>query len=435
MRRNTEVLWGLATGVAVGWVVWKLAQAQLPQAPRVDRWTVGTCVALGALAGMLVPFYAFGRDTPAWRRALATRLLIAGGVALAAFGVASANVVPHPGYKERPFPMAVGFGAPLPTCVCPANRADCVEYQSTPENVLACWGETQVYAVSALSATSVSAMAVCAAALVSLLVLARALERTRVLQADVVEPPRVFEKVVRARNPLVDFAEFQRLLAAHSRRVCRIQFGHAPMGTGFLIGRDLVLTNHHVLSAVFSGGVPPAQVRCVFDAIGPESAAAQRSCALATHWDVAHSPPSGVDLLADPKTADPGADELDFAVVRLAEPAGDDTGPAGLRGWVELPDTFFVQQGDPLVILQHPRGQPLHVAVDTEAILAVNRSDNRVRYRTNTEPGSSGSPCFDLSMRTLLALHHSGDPGFRPVYNEGIPIHKIRQRLRAAGIP
>ena len=104
------------------------------------------------------------------------------------------------------------------------------------------------------------------------------------------------------------------------------------------------------------------------------------------------------------------------------------------RGWVRLPDVFLVQRGDPLVIVQHPGGRALQIAIDTEAILSVNGSGNRVRYRTNTEPGSSGSPFFDLSLKSLVALHHSGDPSFRPAYNEGIPIDKIRDRLAKAGV-
>lgn len=438
MRRSSESLWGLSAGTATGFLVWLLARVRLPQVPfPVIGWTVGTCVVLGGLAGALVPFYAFDRDTPAWRKAVAKRLFIASVVALAVFVVADVRVMPRPGFTEDPRLWAVGFGKPMATqdCDCQGDAKSCLDRIVYEADVFTCWEHGNVFAVSALLAASVSAVAVCAAALVSLLVLSRALERTRVLQAEAVEPPRVFEKVVRERNPLIDFAEFQRLLAAHSRRVCRIQFGHTPMGTGFLIGRDLVLTNHHVLTAVFNGQVAATQVRCVFDVIGPEGSTPTRACALAATWDVAHSPPSSVDLLADPKTKDPGMDELDFAVVRLAEPVGDDAGSAGPRGWLSLPDTFYVQRGDPLVILQHPRGQALHVAVDTEAILAVNGSENRVRYRTNTEPGSSGSPCFDLSLKMLLALHHSGDPGFRPIYNEGIPIHRIRQRLSAAGVP
>jgi V8-like Glu-specific endopeptidase len=61
-------------------------------------------------------------------------------------------------------------------------------------------------------------------------------------------------------------------------------------------------------------------------------------------------------------------------------------------------------------------------------VTAVNGNATRIRYKTNTEHGSSGAPCFDINWR-LAALHHLGDPGYatlhRTDYNEGIPLEAI----------
>ena len=64
----------------------------------------------------------------------------------------------------------------------------------------------------------------------------------------------------------------------------------------------------------------------------------------------------------------------------------------------------------------------------------MNAGKTRVRYATNTEAGSSGSPVFDLDWN-LVALHHLGDPAYDhpPAYNQGVPIDKIRERLTKAG--
>jgi hypothetical protein len=74
----------------------------------------------------------------------------------------------------------------------------------------------------------------------------------------------------------------------------------------------------------------------------------------------------------------------------------------------------------------------LKLALDTEAVIGVNDSGTRVRYRTNTDEGSSGSPCFD-DRWNLVALHHAGDPKFAPLYhpeyNQGIPFAAIRALL------
>src|SRR5262249_28219882 len=111
---------------------------------------------------------------------------------------------------------------------------------------------------------------------------------------------------------------------------------------------------------------------------------------------------------------------------------------ARARGWVRVPDgavTFKSPMG--VLIAQHPGGQPLKLAIDTDGINQNNRhwlngARNRIRYATNTLGGSSGSPVFDLEWN-LLALHHYGDPD-SPMngpgaYNQGVPIHLIRARI------
>ena len=85
----------------------------------------------------------------------------------------------------------------------------------------------------------------------------------------------------------------------------------------------------------------------------------------------------------------------------------------------------------PLLIAQHPDGSPLKLALDTEGVTSVNANGTRVRYATNTEGGSSGSPCFNIDWK-LVALHHLGDPARdrqKPKFNQGVPIGIIGKRL------
>ena len=56
----------------------------------------------------------------------------------------------------------------------------------------------------------------------------------------------------------------------------------------------------------------------------------------------------------------------------------------------------------------------------------------RVRYRTNTLTGSSGSPCFDVDWN-FIALHHAGEPGTEAKSNEGIPVDTLLALMTKRG--
>jgi len=135
--------------------------------------------------------------------------------------------------------------------------------------------------------------------------------------------------------------------------------------------------------------------------------------------------------------APPAAGELDFAVLLLAKDAGESRvgGFVGSlqseaqRGWITTPDPEPVfEAGDPLIIYQYPGGRELMLAIDTEAVIETVWEGQRVRYRNNTEPGSSGSPVFSMSWE-LVALHHGGVEKPAP-YNQGIPIALIAEYLQ-----
>jgi hypothetical protein len=161
-----------------------------------------------------------------------------------------------------------------------------------------------------------------------------------------------------------------------------------------------------------------------------------------TDWLVDASPPSAVDSKLEPKPGVPKPDELDYAIVRLqgspgSKPVGDKPDKQDApRGWIPVDKPAAVQPGSPMLILQHPDGAPLKLALDMSGVLGLNANNTRVKYNVNTEGGSSGSPCFSAEWN-LVALHHSGDPNFdpdhKPDYNEGIPIDAILQLLAARG--
>jgi hypothetical protein len=96
------------------------------------------------------------------------------------------------------------------------------------------------------------------------------------------------------------------------------------------------------------------------------------------------------------------------------------------------------------MVVQHPCHDPISFDDTMDAVVRTYPNGTRVHYRTNTMPGSSGSPVLNRDLE-LVALHHSGEPGspdFRlechqqvtpAKYNEGIPIATIQAHVAANG--
>jgi len=268
------------------------------------------------------------------------------------------------------------------------------------------------------------------------------------------------ERIIQATNSFLDVGKWCSRLGEIEGQVCRIEIqsnGGTIYGTGFLVGPDVVITNHHVVEAVVEGeqgcttseGLQalPSDVILRFDyrrlsdgtTLNPGT-----TYRLAKDWLIDKSPMSAVDSQPEPKSGVPQVDELDYVLLRLdstpgLEPVGDKSEPgAPLRNWIKMPtQPYHFQPDTALFIVQHPQGDPLQLALDTNAVIGLNNNRTRVTYRTNTLRGSSGSPCFNSNWE-LIALHHSGDPNFdpahKPSYNEGIPFTAILAFLDKRGI-
>lgn len=219
------------------------------------------------------------------------------------------------------------------------------------------------------------------------------------------------------------------------RTVCRVTVDGAAAGTGFLVGPDAVLTNWHVVHA---NSVEPAlrKIACQFDyLLNPDGTRpASHNVSLAKDGLKASAPFSPAETTADPDTPAPTGGELDYALLQLADRVGDAEDGGRKRGWLPLPAAAAsLAKGAPLMIVQHPDGAPMKLALDTESVIGLAGEGRRLRYATNTEGGSSGSPCFDMDW-SLVALHHYGDPTWgNPKFNQGVPIHLIRADIESKG--
>ncbi len=222
-------------------------------------------------------------------------------------------------------------------------------------------------------------------------------------------------------------------------RVCRIDRAGDGCGTGILVGPDLVLTNYHVVQSLIEMPAEHTKWCARFDhklADNGTDILPGFPVPLATEWNVDSAPYAEVDTQPDPKSGEPTNDELDFALIRLARPIGNEAlAPTSeqLRGWIAMRATAVDFATTKMVaILQHPHARPMKLALGTSEKLVLNTPANRVRHGIPTEEGSSGSPLFDQEWN-LIALHHSGDPAtIKPSYNEAIPIALIAKRPKVA---
>ncbi|MBZ4407396.1 trypsin-like peptidase domain-containing protein [Myxococcus sp. MISCRS1] len=218
---------------------------------------------------------------------------------------------------------------------------------------------------------------------------------------------------------------WRKRLSAIERRVCRVEpVVGASLGTGFLVSRDVVLTNFHVIENRLL-----ESLRVRFDhKVLPDRTLLQPGRQYVVKRCIARSPYSPADLM-HPRPREAMVSELDYAFLQVEGSPGDEQVEDAPRGWLELPEEPTpIIPGQLALIVQHPEGQPMSVALDE--FLGVNASRTRVSYRTSTSPGSSGAPCFTQELR-LVALHHSGGPRMPSAtgHNEGIPTDTIRRGL------
>ena len=243
------------------------------------------------------------------------------------------------------------------------------------------------------------------------------------------------QRNVRPYLAKLDIRVWQSRLSEIERRVCRVELEGNAVGTGFLVGPDTVLTNWHVFEAAKNQGKGD-RLGCRFDyELLPDGKVQPGQLVMLQAGGLINSSPYSVaEGTSTPDNPLPTAAELDYALLRLASRVGEQQVEGAARGWIALPKAGLPLAADaPILIVQHPQGTPMKLAMDTQAVIGLNGNGTRINYRTNTDPGSSGSPVFTMDW-DIVALHHSGDPAWvNPTYNQGVPIELVRQRIEADG--
>ena len=173
--------------------------------------------------------------------------------------------------------------------------------------------------------------------------------------------------------------------------------------TGFLVGPDLFMTNHH----------------CLHDDVGLLSVEDAR-----IYMDYYQD--QDVDPTFGGITA--GVAEIlrmdapkDYALLRLDAPIGN------TYGWLQLDRTTRVNSSQSVKLISHNRGRSKEIVrrntqiVDIPARHPLLEEPFALVYLADSEPGSSGSPVFLRDGTGVIAINHSGwaSGGGVPQFNAG----------------
>ena len=140
------------------------------------------------------------------------------------------------------------------------------------------------------------------------------------------------EDIVRDDGGFMDVIPWVERLDKLRTQICRIECPvNQAVGTGWLVANDLLLTNWHVVRRLLAGEKQPTDMICRFDyATSGAGTNSGVTCGLAAKWCEAYSEASNVETGKGPEEATTA--QLDYALLRLAQPMGTTTGANAAGG-------------------------------------------------------------------------------------------------------
>lgn len=225
-------------------------------------------------------------------------------------------------------------------------------------------------------------------------------------------------------------------------------------GTGFMVSRSLFLTNNHVIRNTTDAANARMRFNYQYDHDGNDQAIDEYQADPASffHTNAALDytlvrlkpklPVFAREAMLSAAVAETNHPSIDPSVLHRIDPNLINRGifdPTWFRvhagtkwGHLRIPTSAAFASGQRLNVVQHPRGRRKEVAIQANRVTSV--FTNVVRYTTDTEPGSSGSPVLNNGW-DLVALHHaagSQDSNGNWLDNEGIRADRIASDLQSA---
>ena len=158
-------------------------------------------------------------------------------------------------------------------------------------------------------------------------------------------------------------------------------------GTGFMVSKNLLLTNNHVL---------------------PTPSSAQGIGANFLHEVVEGHVQLGVTFELDPASFFVTDPKLDYTLIATKDKAttGESLSELGMLALIEA--TAKILRGHPVNIIQYANGDPKGFAYESNRLLDI-LDEGFLHYETDTDTGSSGAPVYSGDWE-LVALHHASVP-------------------------
>ena len=160
--------------------------------------------------------------------------------------------------------------------------------------------------------------------------------------------------------------------------------------TGFLVGPDLLMTNHHCVHDDFGRPYPLELIQIYMD-----------------YYQERNVDPTWGGVTAGVVAIVKADARLDYALLRLDKPIGN------TYGWLELDTTTPANPGQSVKIIHHSAGRSKEISrrnsqiVEVPADIAAH-NPFLIGYLADTEGGSSGSPIFLRNGTGVIGINHSG---------------------------
>ncbi len=197
--------------------------------------------------------------------------------------------------------------------------------------------------------------------------------------------------------------------------VCRIEIPNLGVrATGFLLTRNLLLTNYHVFKPVETADIEASAREAIlrFGCFTSDTAneTEGQTFRLVSDRPILHYSPTN---------------QLDYVLLQVEDSIlqAKDISP------VRWDHETLPRERMGVTIMQHPEGASMKLAISSNGITGVDRNKGRIQYVTRTSTGSSGSPCFNDHWR-VVALHHAQRSASFGTIREGILFSSIYEEIK-----